>query len=42
MKISTLVTFKERGLTKTHKQQQLIQDVAIYRTDVYAIPETKV
>ena len=42
MKTLTLVTFNVRGLTKPHKQPQLIQDVTRYWTDVCAIQETKV
>ena len=42
MKTLTLATFNVRGLTKPHKQQDLIRDVTRYKINVCAIQETKV
>ena len=42
MKTLALATFNVHGLTKPHKQQQLIRDVTRYRIDLCAIQETKV
>ena len=42
MKTLTLATFSVRGLTKPHKQHQMVRDVIRYRINVCVIQETKV